>query len=352
MASLEINMGNKILFPLFISPDSQRLYAISFVGEKKKLKVWNLRAAGSSEVIEDRDLSIKDAAVLVRERSTESAGGDSEQNMVILLDGGLVKLLDLATYKPVDVNFLRVGENADRLVCSPDGNRMAIGYTSTSSPGRSSPSRNAQVAVFDLRTRTKVQELNGAKRWNSCEQISFSPDSKHIIAISDNWLAVWDDKGNLVKEDDTEGPWGGSGLPSDMAVTPDSTKIIWTHNTGGDTTASSSYCVLLHDLTGHAGVVWEFPGTTALYALDISGDGRRVIAGGRIRNHEQLIFEWSLDASGGNIIDHESFDIIGEVQGCINFARITPDLTRIVVVYELTGNKIISVWDYPKYHII
>ncbi len=235
---------------------------------------------------------------------------------------------------PIDINFLQAGERADRVACSADGSRTLPAFRVPPTSDASVPS-TPQVQVFSLRSRTKLQELSGATRWNSCDKIAFSPDGRYIVALSDNWLAAWDENGELVKEDDTEGSWGSFSLPSDVAITPDSSKVIWTHNTGGDTTASSTYSVRLHDLTTGRDVWWNLPGTTDVTALDISADGRRVVAGGRVRSYKpDAICEWSLDAPGGNIIDHQSFVTLAELQGSLSFAQITPDQSKLVAVVK------------------
>jgi hypothetical protein len=114
-----------------------------------------------------------DSALLVR-------AGQPDQ-MVVLLRGGLVKLVDLASYQTVDADFLLVGEHALRIACSSDGNRMAIGYSS------SSP---VQVTVLDMNSGERMRELIGAQRWEDCERISLSGDGSRVVGISNNLLAV------------------------------------------------------------------------------------------------------------------------------------------------------------------
>jgi hypothetical protein len=158
MGPLRIDLGVQDVVPLFISPNSQRLFARSW--RRGTLKICHLQAAQVPEVIEDRQQQIRDVALLVRERSDEPEGGDAKQDVAVLLADGLIKLIDLTTCESVDADFLRVGKGADRLACSTDGKRMAIGYAGLTLPGSTSSS-NAQVAVLDLRTRRPVQELKG-----------------------------------------------------------------------------------------------------------------------------------------------------------------------------------------------
>jgi len=349
MRPLRIDLGNQRWSPLFISPDSQRLFARSDYAYYGALKVCTLQVEEAPEVIEDGKCQIRDAALLMRERPSGQVGADAEQTVAVLLASGLVKLIDVKTYAVVDDNFLGVGDHANRLASSSDGNRIAIGYTS--------PPGNVQVTVFDLRTRTREQELNGAKRWDYCSQILFSPDGKHVVAVSDDWLAVWDVGGKLVKQVDTRGVYGSS-YWTVVAVTPDSTKLVWLENSGKDTPDS---VVRMQDLVSHKNEDvrrWEFPGSTQLRALDISPDGRRVILGGRLqtRGPDELC-EWPLDAPDGLIKDHASLSMIAELQG-VDFARVAPNGRKIVAAGvtlredKLTSNHFIAVWDYPRRYIL
>jgi hypothetical protein len=69
-------------------------------------------------------------------------------------DRGLVKLVDLAAYRTVDDNFLQVGEHAEKIACSPDGNRIAAAYATNFS---------GQVAVFDVDTRERIFTIGRCK---------------------------------------------------------------------------------------------------------------------------------------------------------------------------------------------
>jgi hypothetical protein len=365
MEPLRIYLGDENLTPLFISPDSQRLFARPWIG--RTLKVFSLLAAEPPEVIEDRDHQIEDAAIRARERSGGPEGGDGGQDLLVLLEGGLVKRVDLQTYETVDADFLRVGEHAQRLVCSSDGIRMAVGYHF--------PKIGVNIGVFNFDTK-QWQELQELKiPWDGPDRMRFSPDGRYLIAVGDNLLAVWDDKGKLVKEVDTEGPNGSRLLWTDVAVTPDSTKLIWLQNSGigGATFAECDYHVLVHDLgsvlrpfrgeRGEDVKEWEFDEYNAApRAVDISHDGRRVIVGGRLAEFTPaVVCEWSLDAPGGCIGRHMSFAKIAEFQGLVLFARMAPDGSKIVVVTEEKippsgeqpkSHLFISVCDYPKRHLL
>jgi len=344
MGPLRIDLGAEDLWPLFISPDSQRLFARSW--PHGTLKVCSLQAADVPEVIEDRDRAIRDAALLGANR------------LAVLLEGGRVKFSDLTTYETVDSLEFEVG--ADRLACSSDGNRMAIG-----------PGSNAQIAVFNLCTREKIQELNGLEHGCNFTRISFSPDGRYIIAIGDYRLGVWDQQGTLVAQFYS----GGQRLKMDMAVTPDGTKLIWIDYMGSDDESGSSCCVWVLDLESNEKVkLWELASqNNALRALDISHDGRRVIAGGKFAPYwearkqgraPEAVCEWPLDAPDGFIRDDRSFHThtIGEVQGDILFARLAPDGSKIVAFaleliasgsdFVYTGNRFITVWDYPRHHLL
>src|SRR5271157_1598977 len=299
MGLLRINLGPKDFFPLFITPDSRRLFAGSRSG---RLKVCDLQAAGAIEVIKDQEHPILGAAPFVRGRSEDPEGCDAMQSVAVLLEGGLVKLIDLTTYKPVDTDFLHVGQHAERLAFSQDGKRMAVGYK-----GRAG---NPQIAVFSSCTRAKLQELNGAKCWCNCEQVAFSPDGRHIIGISDNWLAVWDAKGKLVKEDDTEDTMTphSESSSTDIAVTPDSSKLIWLQAT------RTGYCVKVSDLKNYGDGVWELE-DWGPRAIDISRDGSQLIVAAYLAEfRREGIYEWSIRAPYGRIREHSSFCMIAEVQ--------------------------------------
>jgi len=345
--------------PLFMSPDSQRLFTVSWPSwpssGASKLKVHSLLTEKVPEVIEDREHTIEDAAILARSFAspTKLVSSGCGQSMAVLLSGGLVKLVDLTTYEPVDGDFMRVGEGACQLACSADGNRMAIGYSGLP--------RNPQIAVFDTTTRKKVQELDGARTWSGCGRVFFSPDGSHVIAIdSGNWLAVWNREGKLVKEDNTD-DYHETRQGTGVAVTPDSTKLLYLHNTAAGGGPFLGYLVRMHDLTSNKTVrEWQFPG--ALRALDVSPDGRRIlVAGGHLKVPEyEGICEWSLDAPDGAVGDHCSFSIIATLRDeDLTFARFAPDGSKIVAASfevtperSVTGNKFITVYDYPKHFVL
>jgi len=326
MEPRRIDIGDERLTPLFITPDSQSLFARPWSGGT--LNVFSLLAEAAPEVVEDRDRAIFDAAIRAREQPGRDGGG---HDLVVLLEGRLVKCVDLQTYRPVDVDLLGLEEQARTLVCSPDGTRMAIGYGSP------------KIGVFEFGTK-QWQEMQMGELWkswmNGPYRIWFSPDGRYVIAISDNLLAVWDDGGKLVMEVDAGGEGKGNrSLWTDMAVTPDSTKLIWLQNsnTGGDTAASCDYLVRIYDLARREVVKeWQFlKSGAAPRAVDVSPDGRRVIVAGWLQEFEDSVAcEWSLNAPDGYIGRHTSFSKIADLQGLVRFARMAPDGSKIVVVTE------------------
>ena len=366
MAPLRIDLGHEPFTPLFISPDSQKLFARPWCGGT--LKVFSLLTVAAPEVIEDPEHAIRDAAILVPQQSDGSRGDEAAQGLLVLLDGGRVKLVDLRTYKPVDVDLLNVGRGAQRLAASRDGTRMAVAYSPR------------PVVVFDLRTRTQLRELTAGPRWrNGADRIRFSPDGSYLVAEGENLLAVWNEHGKLVKDVDTEGPNGSRSLWTDMAVTPDSTGLVWLQNSyiGGDTVASCDYLVRAQRLdvellppndvaweTRKDAREWRFTGKwpAAPTAVDVSPDGRRVIVAGDLPEFEgaSVICEWSMEAPSGLIQNHPSFSKIAEVPGLVGFARVAPDGDKIVVVAKQTVGRdsaskqhlFISVYEYAKRNLL
>jgi len=310
------------------------------------------------DVIEDPAGPILDSALLAR-------AGYPHQ-MVVLLRDGLVKLVDLASYKTVNADFLRGGEHAQRVACSADGNRIAIGYSSSSS---------VQVAVFDVNTGERTRELIGAgewegkdgrmfRRWEDCELLSLSEDGSRVVAVSNNWLAVWRDEDRPEMEEDTEGPFGSAQMWTDVVATP--TKVVWLQNTDG------GHCVRSRDLTSSQDVTWTLKGINKLFSLDISPDRMHVVAGGEFSGFKwdrpsDAIWDWSLDSPGGDL-DHPLVSQMAEAPGRVYWTGFTPNGALIVVCEEMnppskeygdlgyrgnpTGNRFITVWDCPRRFVL
>jgi hypothetical protein len=52
--------------------------------------------------------------------------------------------------------------------------------------------RHAQGVEHSRQVRAR-----GTQRSDTCELISFSPDGRYVIGVSDEWLPVWDSAGRI-----------------------------------------------------------------------------------------------------------------------------------------------------------
>lgn len=276
--------SEEVLKPLFFSKDSTKIYSdstkLSSPYEKSHegvIKAWDVQTGKLIETFHvDGWEGWKIRSFVL--------SPDGHQILCFFIDE-TIGVFDLET-KAICQRF-HVGPRPSSLAYAPDGKRIVISYGDG----------NETVKIWDICSQKEVQKLEKVNYWHGIDKVLFSPDGRFVSAIGDWRIGVWDTHDNykLVNEFSTVTQY----LDTEMLFSPDN-NLIWIQSAGGNTEASCYTFISVYDLLSKEIHRWDFFDcfANAIRSIDISPDGKTLIAGGSFDHDspDEAIYIWDRES--------------------------------------------------------